>query len=298
MNTPTGRERTDRLRAIPLADILCAADARPDPQDPAKWHTPRGVLSVNGAKFFNWHKSAGGGGAIDLAMHLMGLGFKEAVEWLAHLPTATCADLDHRKTERLALSAPVPSSVPSHPSDRLVLPVAVAYALPAVIGYLAHQRRLPRQRLLSLVASGDLYADRHRNAVFLLRNEHHEPVGAEMRGTGSETWRGMAPGSRKDNGYFALGPPLPKAIVLCESAIDAISCHTLHPDRLCISTSGARDNPAWMPALLARGLPIYCGFDNDATGERMAQTLIARYPDVQRMRPLAHDWNDALRVLP
>lgn len=296
MSTPACRDRTAHLRAIPLADILRALDAQPDPNDPAKWHTPRGVLSVNGAKFFNWHKSAGGGGAIDLAMHLMGLGFREAVEWLAHLPTSTCASLDHRKTERLALSVPVASSVLSHPSGRLVLPAAVAHALPAVIGYLVHQRRLPRQRLLSLVASGDLYADLHHNAVFLLRNEHHEPVGAEMRGTGPETWRGMAPGSRKDHGYFAVAPPDPQSIVLCESTIDAISCHTLYPERLCISTAGARDNPAWLPDILARGLPTYCGFDNDPTGERMAQTLIARYPDVQRLRPSHHDWNDSLRA--
>jgi hypothetical protein len=51
MNTRSSRERTDRLRAIPLTDILRAIDARPDPQDPVKWHTPRGVLSVNGTKF-------------------------------------------------------------------------------------------------------------------------------------------------------------------------------------------------------------------------------------------------------
>jgi hypothetical protein len=50
-----------------------------------------------------------------------------------------------------------------------------------------------------------------------------------------------------------------------------------------------------MPALLARNLPIYCGFDTDATGERMARALIARYPAVQRLRPPLHDWNDSLR---
>jgi hypothetical protein len=279
MNAPVARERTDRLRAIPLPDILRAIDARPDPHDPVKWHTERGVLSVNGAKFFNWNAAAGGGGAIDLAMHLMGLGFKEAIDWLAH---------------RFLVPQPKTSRETTHAAQRLALPVPAASALPAIIGYLGGQRHLPLARLQPLVDSGDLYADRHHNAVFLLRNEHNAPVGAELRGTGQETWRGMAPGSRKHKGYFAVGSPCPQAIVLCESAIDAISCHTLGPDRLCISTSGATDNPAWLSAILARNLPTYCGFDTDATGERMAQAMLARYPTVQRLRPPVHDWNDAL----
>jgi len=283
MSTPAGRERTERLRAIPLTDILRASDAMPDPRDPAKWHTARGTLSVNGAKFFNWNQAGGGGGAIDLAMHLNGLDFKQAIAWLAR---------------RCPLPPPGAPSATSYGMRRLVLPVRAADALPAVIRYLSLQRRLPPQQIQSLIDSGDLYADRKHNAVFLLRNERNAPVGAEMRGTGGEPWRGLAPGSRKDNGYFAVGPPAPQAIVLCESAIDAISCRTLYPERLCISTSGARDNPAWLPSLLARGLPAYCGFDDDSTGERMAQSMLARYPAAQRLRPPCHDWNDALRAHP
>jgi hypothetical protein len=291
MNAPPGRERTDRLRAIPLTDILRAIDAKPDPHDPAKWHTQRGVLSVNVAKFFNWNEAAGGGGAIDLTMHLMGLGFKEAMDWLARRyplpPPLTCL---RRECDRQAPSAP--SQVPR----RFVLPARTARALPAVIRYLSLQRRLPSAQLQPLLDSGDLYADHKTNAVFLLRNEHNAPVGAELRGTGYETWRGLAPGSHKDNGYFAVGPSCPQAIVLCESAIDAISCRTLYPERLCLSTAGARADPAWLPALLARGLPTYCGFDDDSTGERTAQAMITHYPAVQRLRPPCHDWNDTLRA--
>jgi hypothetical protein len=292
MSAPAGRERTNRLRALPLTDILRAVGARPDPRDPVKWHTARGVLSVNGTKFFNWNETTGGGGAIDLAMHLMGLDFKEAIGWLAHLPAASPA----AQAGRFALPPPGATIVPSYVLRRLVLPVPAARALPTVIGYLSGQRRLPLAQLQPLLDSGDLYADHKTNAVFLLRNEHHAPVGAELRGTGSETWRGLAPGSHKDNGYFAVGPSCPQAIVLCESAIDAISCRTLYPDRLCLSTSGARADPAWLPALLPRHLPIYCGFDDDGTGERMAQAMIARHPAVQRIRPPCHDWNDTLRV--
>jgi hypothetical protein len=134
MNAPAGRERTDRLRAIPLTEILHALAAQPDPHDPAKWHTSRGVLSIHGAKFFNWNAAAGGGGAIDLTMHLMGMDFKEAIDWLA---------------KRYA-PAPLPASTAAPERlRRLLLPAPAANALPAVIHYLSAQRRLPFERLLS-----------------------------------------------------------------------------------------------------------------------------------------------------
>ena len=41
----------------------------------------------------NWNQGVGGGGAIDLAMHLNKLGFKAAVEWLCHrFPGLDCRD--------------------------------------------------------------------------------------------------------------------------------------------------------------------------------------------------------------
>jgi hypothetical protein len=104
----------------------------------------------------------------------------------------------------------------------------------------------------------------------------------------------MALGSRKDHGYFSVGAPLPAAVALCESAIDAISCHVLHPELRCLSTAGARPNPAWLPALLDAGLEVRCGFDADGTGEAAARQMIALHPSITRLRPALHDWNDLL----
>lgn len=39
-------------------------------------------LLLNGPKFYDTRAQKGGGGAIDLAMHLLNLGFKQAVERL------------------------------------------------------------------------------------------------------------------------------------------------------------------------------------------------------------------------
>ena len=48
--------------------------------------------------------------------------------------------------------------------------------------------------------------------------------------------------------------------------------------------------------LLAGGGTVRCGFDRDATGEAMAQAMIARHPAIHRLRPAYKDWNDVLRV--
>ncbi len=283
MNRSARGEQLESLRNIEPQQILRAVGAKPDPHDSAKWRTERGVLTINGAKFFNWNENAGGGGAIDLAMHLKSIPFKQAVEWLK----------EHCINQPTTIS-----SITAHVGRTLRLPLPLTPPLPTVLRYLEQQRRLPKQALLELAASGDLYADRKLNAVFVMRNRVRAPVGAELRGTGTIPWRGMAAGSNKNHGCFAIGPRRPNAFVLCESAIDAISCHTIRPQCRCISTAGARVNPSWLPQILESNIPVYCGFDNDPTGNAMADAMIEQYPVIQRLRPAKHDWNDALTANP
>ena len=275
------RDRFEPLRQIPLTAVLWASGAHLDRHDKAKWHTAQGTVSITGTKFMNWNQNQGGGGAIDLAMHLNHLAFAAAVRWL----------------ER---HFPLPSPVPPEPMSprRLTLPPPDRNQLPAVKRYLLHERAIPHPLIQSLVESGELYADRRSNAVFLLRGQQNQPVGAELRGTGLARWRGLAPGSRKDLGYFSLHRPGATTIVLCESAIDAISCFLLHPALRAISTAGARPNPRWLPALLAQGYRVYCGFDADDTGEDAARQMTTLYPEVRRLRPSQHDWNDVLKSHP
>jgi hypothetical protein len=280
------RERADRLRAVPLPAVLRLCDAQPDRWDPHKWHTARGVLSINGAKFMNWALGVGGGGAIDLVMHLHGACFQEALQWLQN-----------------HFEGPLPP--PSHPSPRspdLRLPPHQPCHLQRVRDYLIVQRALPARSIDQLIRSGNLYADDRANAVFLLLGKNNQPVGAELRGTGPVAWRGMAPGSKKDSGFFSVPSALalsstPAAIILCESAIDALSCLALHPGHRCISTAGARPDPTWLPHLIATGTPVFCGFDADPTGDAMARQMIARHPSVQRLHPSRKDWNDTLRSM-
>lgn len=274
------RELAARLRALPLERVLPLCGGRRDPDDRCKWRTPAGTLSVSGAKFMNWTLGAGGGGAIDLVIHLRHLDFKDALDWLA----------GHFRD----ISALQPQPPPSASAARLPSPTPSQLA--RVRDYLVAQRSLPADLVNSLIASGNLYADARANAVFLLRDQLHRPVGAELRGTTAVPWHGLAPGSRKDLGCFAIPFKAWPAVVLCESAIDAISCFALHPQYRCLSTAGARPDPLWLRPLLELPAQVYCGFDADPTGDAMAQAMLALHPRIQRLRPSRHDWNDVLQA--
>src|SRR5581483_11113841 len=156
----------DQLRGIPLQAVLLATGAHRDRDDKAKWHTSKGSISITGVKFMNWNQARGGGGAIDLAMHLNDLAFKEAVVWLRR---------------HFSILAHGKSSPPSH---RLTLPPPEPGKLATVRHYLTHNRAITPRLVESLIQSSTLYADTRGNAVFLLLGKENKPVGAELRGTG------------------------------------------------------------------------------------------------------------------
>jgi hypothetical protein len=271
-----------------LETVLVRRGAIRDVRDKTKWHTEQGPVSVTGIKFFDWHRGLGGGGAIDLVMHLDQTDFPTAVAWLENYcmtassagSSACQADDD---TRRLALS-----------NRSLRLPVRDDRKLGQVRRYLQDERLLPAYHLETLIEDGTLYADLRGNAVFLLLGKQRRAVGAELRGTGPRVWRGMARDTQKNRGFFWIGAQDLPEIVLCESAIDAISCFALSPDRICISTSGARPDPGWLGELVNRDYDIYCGFDADEVGNEMARQMIHLHPSVERLSPPGHDWNDVL----
>lgn len=291
MNFDDLRPRAAVVREVPLETVLIFRGAEQDRQDKSKWHTEQGPLSVSGVKFMNWQRGQGGGGAIDLAMHLGDMDFPAAVAWLEqHLAVGHLA-VGQATTP---CSGKQRSAADGH-SGKLCLPVPDDRLLARIRRYLTRRRHLAASLLEPLVESGKLYADSRANAVFLLvAGKVNRPVGAELRGTGSRVWRGMAPGTLKHSGYFWIGAQSSQKIILCESAIDAISCFQMHPDRICISTSGVRANPCWLRGLIAREYEIHCGFDADAAGDAAAIQMITLHPTVKRLRPPAHDWNDAL----
>lgn len=217
---------------------------------------------------------------------------RAAVQWLQqHLGFSPAA-----ATSTSACSQVSSSCVGAQAKARgLRLPVANLTNLERVRRYLTEQRCLAACILDPLIDAGKVYADGRGNVVFLMvAGKASRSVGAELRGTGKRIWHGLSPGTRKDDGYFWIGVVGAEQIVLCESAIDAMSCFQLHSACICISTAGVRPNPRWLHPLMARGYDIYCGFDDDEPGNTTACQMITRHPSIKRLRPPAHDWNDAL----
>jgi len=287
MNSDDLRQLAAVVRELPLEDVLISRGAVRDRRDKRKWQTEQGPLSITGAKFMNWQYEIGGGGAIDLAMHLGEMDYRSAVLWLAQHVAGTA--ITYSSTSRQW------SPADKNRVRQLCLPIRDDRMLDRVHRYLQDRRHLPAHLLQPLIECGRLYADRRGNAVFLLvAGKPNRPVGAELRGTGTICWRGMATGTRKDAGYFWIGEPGCRQIILCESAIDAISCHAIHSNHICISTSGVRSNPLWLPTLLSNGYQIHCGFDADTAGDTAANAMMTIHPSIKRLRPNAKDWNDVL----
>ncbi|MBA7662833.1 hypothetical protein ES703_70866 [subsurface metagenome] len=270
------------VRNIELKAVLKRTGCIKDKLDKAKWHTTEGVISVTCQKFMNWTKGTGGGGAIDLAMHVTRCDFKTAVFWLSDNFPDYCLQTAQGST----FVSNQTFSLPKRNDSRLQ----------QIIKYLRDDRCIPTRLIDFLVRSGKLYADNRANAVFLLLGKEKKVVGAEIRGTTHSKWHGMAPGSRKDLGCFFMKRSHTKKAVLCESAIDAISYFALNPNCLALSTSGVNLNPAWLPLLNEKGFDIYCGFDSDDTGDLFSNRMIYLYPTVKRLRPGKHDWNEDLRL--
>lgn len=276
------RKKADSVRSIDLCALLQHQGCTKDPRDKAKWNTPKGIISVNGQRFMNWTLGTGGGGAIDLVIHLQGSRFKDAVFWLCN----------NFSLFFIQQNSPKQSGYPKH---FFKLPQRDDRKLARVTRYLVEQRCIPPKMIIRLVESQKLYADIRANAVFLLLGKKKRIVGAELRGSSAVQWRGMAPGSRKNQGCFYLVGTSKKNMVLCESAIDALSCSVIYPEFTVISTSGATANPAWLQTFIEKGCKIYCGFDSDRIGHMMADKMIKRYPSIKRLLPTMRDWNEVLQ---
>ncbi len=274
------KSRANIVREIDLAKVLKRRGAFQDKFDKAKWHTSLGVISVTGPKFMNWAQGVGGGGAIDLVIHLEKFDFKTAVCWLEDNFSSSVQTSNEKK---------------SLPQKSFTLPKRDDNKMPGVTNYLEHHRGIPPRIINRLTSTGKLFADYRGNAVFVLLGKGKRAVGAELRGTTNLRWRGMAKGSKKSRGFFYIRNQASRKIVLCESAIDAISYFVLQPDCLALSTSGAHPNPAWLPILIRRGFDVFCGFDSNKTGDIIAKKMMGQYPSVKRLRPFKNDWNDVLR---
>lgn len=292
------REQANRARNLPLdvvADYLGGCRSRHDKQ---RWDFPGCSIWIgtgeDSQRFYDHHAGRGGGGAIDMAMHVLGCSFKDA------LKTLMAMDGDARSPVSKAVA---PKRIPT-PTETtpFVSPKPCPQHQLRLIEFLTRARGLPNSAITHAVELGLVYLDSRRNAVFLCHAPNGTVTGAELRGTGTTPYKGMAPGSRRGVGFFTLTRPAPTQLVVVESALDALAYQALFPSSAATIVSTAGVLPG-CPVLLdlASKLAIEdiaIAYDNDTAGEAASQQLMESLAGngrtVRCRRPWLKDWNDIL----
>ncbi len=305
-----------QARQLDLRDTIQTLGGAQDRYDTHKWRVNDEHISINGERFYNHDQQKGGGGSIDLVMHVTGYSFKQAVAYLNHEAgpeLAVAAAANYGARERMAQGQEIVDRGERAP---FMQPQADEDRWPQVRAYLVEQRGIPHGMIDELHERGTIYADGRANAVFLRTDAEGQAVGASLRGTlpGSE-FQGLAYGSRRDEGHFSFTIGTPERYSapqyhITESPIDALSRAALiqrageSGEYVFLSNDGHGDLPKrQIDEGLARGALVHCGFDNDAGGAKLWAQVKEAYPRVEaivRERPPAgaKDWNDALRAAP
>ena len=306
-------QMADKVRDLPLEKVVEFLEMEPDPQDQHKWRSDGAIVSINGSKFFDHLQQTGGGGAIDLVMHVRRTSFRNAAIWLTDQVSASA---------EASLQAPQRRVAPPILRRAFVPPRPDLNRWPQVREYLVRERGLPGALVDRLHEKEDVYAvglseaakekvngtgkdwaEAIANAVFLRRDLQGNVVGAALRGAsrGSQ-YKGLAAGTVRDRGWFQLdvGEGELQRVVLTESAIDAMSAAALarQADGVTrfIAIDGAGAVPVdWLRQQSKRGVEVWVGFDADGKGEQLAARVLEAFPRARRVKPTAgKDWNDML----
>jgi len=263
------------VREIPLEIVLELMGSVQDKKDKHNWRTSEGRITVKGSKFFNHDAMVGGGGSIDLVMHLCNLDFKSAVLFLSGNSGNAITPMTSFSSDSCSLSKTLPpNSVSEHWSS--------------VRRYLTQTRQIGEELVDRLHQEGKIYADKFRNAVFLCDSGK----GAELRGTGAVSFHGY----RGEKSPFRI-PENGDRIAFVESAIDAMSLKEFGFNGTILSFSGCAKGLVEKYGLEAieKGLVVLAAFDNDQAGHAMFDNLKTAVPSVERLLPEGKDWNDDLK---
>ncbi|MGK7950030.1 MAG: MobV family relaxase [Xenococcaceae cyanobacterium] len=314
-------ELASKVRDLPLEKVAYELGLNPDPKDKHKWHSGHHIINITGSKFYDWKELKGGGGAIDLVMHVNDCDFKQSVAWLNdRFGEGATLEAVTYKTREIIQTTPVLEFTPPVPDES---------KWQSVKKYLTRFRKLPSGLVDALHQQGLIYADEKQNAVFIRRSlngltkgdlnksqnsprlplsvsprqpspANSQITGATLRGTAGEdnTFKGLARGTKRSEGwfYFPQGGQSSDQInraVLVESPIDAMSFAVLDRNdsrrTIYISTDGEGSIPH---EFLQEVKDIVVAYDNDEAGNLMAQRTLSQLSNGVRKLPKAIDWNE------
>ena len=213
---------------------------------------------VTGSRWFDNKAGVGGGGAIDLVMHIAGVDFSVACRSLAD-------EFDPLAATRSNLSFPSSLRSQKKSFEELMARYAVRddSNWPVARAYLTETRKIDPATVDELHAVGSIYANDHRpdpSLVFLHRDAHGKVRGATLRDTRHQSAFRPCLGN-KLSAWFTVGN-LNNAdrVVAVESPIDALSYYTLRGPLRCagdrelrrINGASRADVPSIRPAATIR----------------------------------------------
>ncbi|MDZ8242163.1 MAG: MobV family relaxase [Nostoc sp. ChiQUE01a] len=294
--------KTQQLRDLELLDVAWELGLNYERE---RWRGHGHIINIDGSKFYDFSpdQQKGGGGAIDLVMHVQGCNFRQAVVWLderfgeAGVERAAIAHVKNRAAD----------IIQTEPRPQFTPPVEDKANWSAVEHYLTQERGIPSDCVQMLHNQGLVYADGQQNAVFKMRSLDGETSGAFLRGTRGENNRflGYSKGTKRSDSwfYFSLGGKAndkTSTAILCKSPIDAISRAMLEylvrgdapPERTAYI---AIDDIKSLPLERLQKVPnILVAFGNDKTTDAAAQRVLELLPQSQIKKSKAHDWNQQL----
>ncbi len=312
----------DQLRDLPLDDVAWQLGLIHETKGSNRWKGHGCIINIDSEKFYDFApgKNKGGGGAIDLVMHVNGCNFKKAIALLNDRfgeEGMLSAVAHHAKIQAL-------EEVKLQPAPQFVPPPDSPSQWDAVYNYLTTKRGLPEKLVNALHQQGIVYSDKNQNAVFAMRslegvdgvgmqaadNNQSPTVGAFLRGTRGEnnSFMGYAVGTKRNQGsFYAVWGGLDNSpiqrVVLCKSPIDALSYLTL--DSLAVKKASipktiylALDSTRNLPVTLFKDIPkVIAAYDNDSAGNQIARDIQQLLPQTTIKQSAANDWNQQLLEL-
>ncbi|HEY9634859.1 MAG TPA: MobV family relaxase [Coleofasciculaceae cyanobacterium] len=288
----------DQLRDLPLEEVAWHLGLDKDQKN--RWKGRNHNINIDGGKFYDFSSSRGGGGSIDLVMHVRQCPYKEALAWLKErfgsegmLQGVT----HHARLEAIFLAQTSLASKfkPPQPEES---------QWERVRDYLLSSRKLPDYLIDSLHSRGAIYADSSQNAVFLMRTKEREVGGAFLYGTAGgndNQLMGYADNTLRHSSWFVFqmgksdGDPVERVVIL-QSPIDALSFAAL--DR-----TQQEKRTLYLVADGRRQLPMDYLFDKEVVvaysreGDDLAREIKQIVPHARRHRPRGEDWNADLQEL-
>jgi hypothetical protein len=271
-------ELADQVRGIPLRNVLerYGFEVKPEGTTLRAKDALRNIV-ITGSRWFDNKAGIGGGGTIDLVIHIARVSFSAACRSLADefLPLAA-------GQTQLSLTKSCQES--RHPERKSFEELAAIYAVredsnwPTARAYLVEGRKIPPPLVDELHARGSIYANDHRpnpSLVFLHRDQHGTVRGATLRDTKDQSVFRPCLGN-KLSAWFAVGD-LAKAdrIVAVESPIDALSYCSLfgcRSDSLAVVSCAGAAVPRELMLRAYDGRKAFVvALDNDPAGHRGRQ---------------------------